>query len=426
VLRSVRPRSRSIRGTARGKAAGSTAVVAALLLSLLGASPAAALTPAPAHLPQTPRVDITRQVVDLTFPVAGPQSDLRFIDDFLYLRGGGSRLHAATDVMAPKHRPVHAAVGGTIGWIPVTEPSYGWMMDINGDDGHRYSYVHLNNDTPTRDANGKWLDDDKGGMKHAYAPRIVTQIEKTGTARGLRVERGELIGWVGDSGNAKGVAPHLHFEIHARDSTGEYRINPYDSLLAARNRGDVPGAVTPVALRRFSDVGASATHAAEIERLAEEGIVTGCTSTLYCPGKDVTRGDLAAYVAAARGLDTSAVTTARFSDVPLADRNAAAIHAVADAKILTGFNDGTFRPDQALQRDQLASMLVRAFGVPAVSTAAPFTDVPVTATHAANIAATEAVGLTRGCGNGRYCGGDPVRRDQIASFLFRAWDAPGW
>ena len=404
---------------------GSTALVTGLLLAVLGVGPAAALTPAPAHLPQTPRVDITPQVVDLTFPVASPQSDLRFIDDFLHLRGGGSRLHAATDIMGPKHRPVHAAVGGTIGWIPVKEPSYGWMMDVNGDDGRRYSYIHLNNDTPVRDANGRWLDDDKGGMKHAYAPRIVAQIEATGTARGLRVERGELIGWVGDSGNAKGVAPHLHFEIHVKDSAGEYRINPYHSLKAARDRGDLPGSVAPAGVRRFSDVAATATHAEAIERLAEDGIVTGCTSTLYCPGKDVTRGDLAAYVAAARKLDTSVAAT-RFPDVAKDDPNAAAIRAVDEAGILTGFNDGTFRPDQALQRDQLASMLVRAFAIPAVSTDAPFIDVPVTATHAANIAATEAVGLTRGCGNSRYCGGEPVRRDQIASFLFRALDAPGW
>ena len=395
-----------------------------LLLAVLGAGPAAALTPAPAHLPQTPRVDTTPQIVDLTFPVASPQSDLRFIDDFLYLRGGGSRLHAATDIMGPKHRPVHAAVGGTIGWIPVTEPSYGWMMDIRGDDGHRYSYIHLNNDTPVKDANGRWLDDDRGGMEHAYAPRIVEKIKKDGTARGLRVERGEHIGWVGDSGNAKGVAPHLHFEIHVKDSAGEYRINPYHSLKAARERGDLPGTVTPAGVRRFSDVGASATHAEAIEHLAEDGIVTGCTSTLYCPGKNVTRGDLAAFVAAARKLDTSVATT-RFPDVAKDDPNAAAIRAVDDAKILTGFNDGKFRPDQALQRDQLASMLVRAFEVPGVSQAAPFTDVPVTATHASNIAATEAAGLTRGCGDGRYCGGDAVRRDQIASFLFRALDAPG-
>lgn len=421
MLRSSRTRPR----TTLGPRVGGRAVIAGILLAMVGAGPAAALTPAPSNLPQTPRVDITRQVVDLTFPVAGPQSDLRFIDDFLYLRGGGSRLHAATDIMGPKHRPVHAAVGGTIGWIPVSEPSYGWMMDIRGDDGLRYSYIHLNNDTPVRDAHGKWLDDDKGGMKHAYAPRIVAEIQREGTARGLRIERGELIGWVGDSGNAKGVAPHLHFEMHASDSVGEYRVNPYDSLLAARRRGDVPGAVTPIEVRRFTDVGPSSTHAAAIEQLAENGVITGCTTTRYCPSTSVTRGDLAAYVAAARGLQLGEAST-RFPDVAGNDPNAAAIRAVDDAGILMGFTDGSFRPDQPLQRDQLASMLVRAFEIPAVGTAAPFTDVSTGAAHAANIAAIEDVGLTNGCGNGRYCSGNPVRRDQIASFLFRALAAPTW
>jgi hypothetical protein len=380
------------------------------------AVPALALTPAPEPLPQTPRVDITRQVVDLTFPVANPGDGVRFSDDFLALRGGGTRLHAATDVMAPKHRPIHAAVGGTVLSAPTVQPSYGWMLSIRGDDGRRYAYVHLNNDTPLLGPDGRWPDDDQGGYGAAYGPRIVEAIRTTGTARGLRVERGELIGYVGDSGNAKGGAPHLHLEIHLTDVDGEYRINPFDSLTAALARRDIPTSTVLGGGRLFRDVDPLGTHGGAIGRLALAGIVRGCGPEVYCPGVAVTRGDLAASVAAALGLDTSGVP--RFTDVARNDPNAGAIAAVAEARILQGYSDGRFGPGEPLTRAQLATMLVRAFRLPPVTTRAPFSDVAATDTHAANIAAAHTAKLTRGCGDGtRYCGSTSVTRAQIASFL---------
>ena len=381
------------------------------------------LHPAPESLPQTPRVDVTRRIVDLTFPVASPEDGVSFADTFLALRGGGSRLHAATDLMAPKHRAVHAAVAGTITWAPPTQPSYGWMLSVRGDDGLAYHYVHLNNDTPEKGADGRWNDDGKGGIEHAYAPRIVAAIEANGSARGLRVERGELLGWLGDSGNAENTGSHVHFEIEDHDDAGVYRINPYDSLVAARARGDVPqpSAAAPSSTfsARFRDVDLAGAHATPIERLAEAGIVTGCATDRYCPHDAVTRGDLAAFVAAALELEPDGAP--RFSDVAGGDANAGAIAAVDEAGILNGYGDGRFGPHTALSRAQLATMLVQAFDVPGVRTPAPFHDVPAGGVHAANIAAAHAAGLTTGCEDGSvYCGSRDVTRGQIASFIDRA------
>jgi murein DD-endopeptidase MepM/ murein hydrolase activator NlpD len=410
-------------GPIRGRLARlGTLTVAALVLVSLPAGATGAIEPAPAHLPQTPVVDTTPQVVDLTFPVADPGNQVTFIDDFLYLRGGGSRLHAATDVMAPKHRPVHAAVGGTISFAPYPEPSYGWMISINGDDGRRYVYVHLNNDTPVRDANGRWLDDDKGGVEHAYAPRIVDAIRTNGHARGLRIERGELIGWNGDSGNAKGVAPHLHFEIHVTAEDGStHRINPWHSLVKALERGDVPEAA-PKHAGIYRDVDPRQAHGAEIEKLTEAGIITGCGDDRFCPGKAVSRGDLATYLVGALDLPFDPDARARFEDVGRDDPRSAAIAAVDTAGILTGYEDALFGPDRPLTRQQLASVLVRGLGVDAETASvqsAGFVDVRPGSAHALAIDTAAAVGLTRGCTVDRFCGGDDVRRDQIASFLDR-------
>lgn len=409
--------------TSSVRRAGMIAIAVGLLVG--GPSAAAvAIEPAPEDLPQTPRVDVTEQEVDLTFPVADPDDQVHFIDDFLYLRGGGSRLHAATDVMAPKHRPIHAAVDGVVSFAPYPEPSYGWMISILGDDGTEYSYVHLNNDTPERDGDDNWLDDDDGGIEHAYAPKIAEAARQKGSSLnerdGVRVERGELIGWNGDSGNAKGVAPHLHFEIEMEDEDGAYRINPYHSLQAALERGDVPGSAPVEFDGRYRDVDPDGTHGPSIDRLADDGVVTGCDEDRYCPRDAVTRGDLAAFVATARGLSTTAGSDVRFADVDADDPNAGAIAAVDGDGILTGFEDGTFGPDRPLTRAQLASVLVRAFEVPETSRSAGFTDVPEGGVHSVAIDATADAGLTRGCGDGtRYCGARDVTREQVASFLDR-------
>lgn len=166
------------------------------------------------------------QVVDLTFPTA---PDAHFSHDYHDPRGGGTRVHKATDLMAPKGTPLYAAVAGEVCWITgidEPEPSYGYMLRICGDDGRGYSYVHINNDTPG-------TDDGMGGPEHAYAP---------GIRRGAQVGRGQLVGWMGDSGNAESTVTHLHFEIHDENVTdpyGDHRIDPYHSLVAALDRGDV-------------------------------------------------------------------------------------------------------------------------------------------------------------------------------------------
>ena len=147
----------------------------------------------------------------IVFPVDGETS---FRDDFLEPRDGGARQHLGNDIIADKMTPVVAAVDGVVSYIPMTEPSYGYMITIQDADGYQYRYLHLNNDTPG-------TDDGLGGPEHAYAP---------GLKRGSHVTAGEHIGWVGDSGNAEDTVSHLHFEIRRPDRTA---IDPYESLLAA-------------------------------------------------------------------------------------------------------------------------------------------------------------------------------------------------
>ncbi|HUG85473.1 MAG TPA: cell wall-binding repeat-containing protein [Euzebya sp.] len=169
-------------------------------------------------------------VVDLTFPL--PEGSGYHYPDTYDSPRGGDRLHRATDIMADKMVSVHAVADGVICYAPGIDeamPSYGYMIRLCGDDGFRYAYVHLNNDTPGSD-------DGMGGPENAYAP---------GIEEGTRVQRGDHIGWVGDSGNAESTGSHLHFEIAENGGEGDVRVNPYNSLQAAEERGDFPSSIAP-------------------------------------------------------------------------------------------------------------------------------------------------------------------------------------
>jgi hypothetical protein len=155
-----------------------------------------------------PKFAHAEEIIDITFPL---ESGGTFSDDFTDARSG--HVHHATDIMAPKMTKILAPVSGKITFAPTTQPSYGYMLSLRGDDGYKYNFIHINNDTPG-------TDDGKGGVDTAYAP---------GIRQGVSVERGQFIAYVGDSGNAESVGSHLHFEIY----DGETAINPYPSLVAA-------------------------------------------------------------------------------------------------------------------------------------------------------------------------------------------------
>ena len=147
----------------------------------------------------------------LTFPVGG--TDIYFADDDLLgfgaCRDGCTRRHEGVDILAPKMTPVYAAAAATVSWLG----SNCCSVFLLHDDGWQTWYIHLNNDTPGTDDGLGW------GIADGIVP-------------GARVAAGQLIGWVGDSGNAEGSDPHLHFELHA---PGWIKVDPYPSLALAYN-----------------------------------------------------------------------------------------------------------------------------------------------------------------------------------------------
>jgi hypothetical protein len=151
------------------------------------------------------------KVPRLVFPLLG---EATLTDDFGDARGQGS--HEGNDIMAPWRALVLAAEAGTVKFW-TTSARAGCMLYLDGKSGTTYLYIHLNNDlTDGNDNKGKCVP----GV--AYAE---------GLRNGATVQAGQVIGYNGDSGDADGIHPHLHFEVHPGGSNA---IDPLPHLKKAR------------------------------------------------------------------------------------------------------------------------------------------------------------------------------------------------
>lgn len=126
------------------------------------------------------------------FPVAGPS---RFSHDWLFPRWTPTpHLHQGTDIFADFGTPIVTSEAGRV-IRKGTAGAGGLSVWVKGDSGMAYYYAHLQN----------WA---------------------AGLAVNQRVERGQVIGFVGDSGNARGGAPHLHLQMHPNGGPGTPARDP--------------------------------------------------------------------------------------------------------------------------------------------------------------------------------------------------------
>lgn len=132
-------------------------------------------------------------------PVAGQSS---YSDSFLVPRSNKTGIHGAIDVYAKKGTPVVAPVGGTVLGAKTNDGKGGNWVQVRGTDGLVYYFAHMDG-SPT-------------------------------VKKGQTVTAGAHLGFVGDSGNARGTSPHLHFSI----KRGGTPINPYSYLQGSQNSGN--------------------------------------------------------------------------------------------------------------------------------------------------------------------------------------------
>jgi murein DD-endopeptidase MepM/ murein hydrolase activator NlpD len=146
----------------------------------------------------------------LGYPLDAAHSS--FKDSFGQRRSGGRR-HHGIDMFAARLTPVYAAADGVVTRLGSSRLAGRYLVVDHGD-GWETAYMHLNNDTP--------------GTDDGEAPATLTFAE--GIVEGAAVTDGQLIAWVGDSGNAEGTTPHLHFELRHDGQA----LDPYVLLVKAQ------------------------------------------------------------------------------------------------------------------------------------------------------------------------------------------------
>lgn len=190
------PRSRAVVSTDSLTAPDPTAAPIAL-----GARPDE-LPPSGVSAPPVVPSDIAAlQAQGMIVPVAGVQAK-NLIDSFDDMRGGARR-HNAIDIMAQRNTPVLAATSGKI--VKMHNSAAGGLSIYESDPTSRFVLMYGH------------LDSYRQGLKE-----------------GAVVKRGEIIGFVGSTGNANPAAPHLHFQITRNDNMKEWwmgtPLNPFPVL----------------------------------------------------------------------------------------------------------------------------------------------------------------------------------------------------
>lgn len=337
----------------------------------------------------------------MIFPLISDRDPI--YDSFSDCRSGCARTHGAIDIMRDKLVPVVAVADGTVSWQGTVAEGNCCYVYLDHPGGYKTGYIHLNNDSPGTD----------DGLANGIAEGIV---------EGAEVKQGQLIGWVGDSGNAESAGSHLHFEIRYYGNGFEERINPYPYLLTAPILDAPLGNVVeePYFGPTFVDDNGS-PHEQDIERLVELGVTNGCSETEYCPTDSITRGQMAAFVRRYHGLDAVETDEATFADTD-GHLFAEDIEAIMSAGMGFGCSETDYCPDEPLKRNEMAKFLFLAFDIAeADAEVDAFVDDDGDEFEDF-IDAISLVGVTTGCTTTEYCPTDPVTREQMASFFIRSYD----
>ncbi len=157
------------------------------------------------------------------FPVAGVA---RYSHDWLFPRyGPGFRFHLGTDVFAPFGTPLRSPVDGTV--TAGTGSLGGLFVKVFMDDGTYFYMAHLS------------------GLPDGFVD-------------GMEVRTGDVVGFVGDSGNARGGSPHLHLGVYPQGGSATDPKPILDQMLADAEAA-LPAIVADVAAQRAAAGAAAST-----------------------------------------------------------------------------------------------------------------------------------------------------------------------
>ena len=171
----------------------------------------------------------------------------------------------------------------------------------------------------------------------------------------------------------------------------------------------------------FKDVPRSSDHHEAITNLAERGILQGYEDGTFRPDATLTRAHASKILAQSLNLNTTTVKDPGFKDVNKNQWYYGAVAALANAGQISGFEDGTFRPNAPMTRAQAAKIIDLSYNLPLeAKTANPFKDVSNSAWYATHISTLVENNVTKGKTATTFEPNANVTRAQMASFVVRA------
>jgi hypothetical protein len=200
----------------------------------------------------------------------------------------------------------------------------------------------------------------------------------------------------------------------------------YDVTLT--NPSGLTGTLENGYVSRFLDTPPTGIFTPFVTRLVAGEVTAGCGGGNYCPGAPVTRAQMAIFLLRGnRGACYVAppATGTVFLDVPLGSFADRWIEDLAASGVTSGCGNNNFCPDFAVTREQMAVFILRTLEGPGYfppPCANPtFGDVPCSSGFSSWIYELGRRGITSGCGGGNYCPTQVVPREQMATFIAAAF-----
>jgi hypothetical protein len=229
--------------------------------------------------------------------------------------------------------------------------------------------------------------------------------------------------WIAITAGGAGTGPGVvTYQIGANSSNASNRIG---TITVAERIFTVYQGVN------FNDVQPGHPYYEDIGKLSARSVTLGTGGGFYSPDLAVDRGQMAAFIIRAVGLfNPPDPLMQRFTDVPPSHVFYKFIDQLALRQITLGCGDGTtYCPGEVVKHEQMAAFIIRGRGEfdPPAPAFQLFADVPPTNAFYKFIDRMHALGIWPGCGtNGQgqliYCPTDPVKREEMARILVKAFN----